>query len=1113
MSGNEWVDNQALDLVSMNIKTNYVSGEPPSITYAGMLWSNSSTNILYQRDSTNMTWVQVTNSAIYNPVVDTIEVTTLFTLDKLANLKDCGYVIDQVDGAGVPTFANASGWVVGNYGTLFVTTVSPSDHTTLLTDPMLTWTQAFLLEKDFQGHGFLGTSSDPFKGYGGGAILMGVGFTGLYCPSMFSLTGTQLVMGQPIGGYPSGTYATMEALISPSADQWYYTTDTQCLYQYISGSWVLQFTNVTDPNFSTLFLLQSNAAGTNQTANLYLNNLTAMGNVNAVSSLSVSVGTSQVKLYAGYSSPDKYLYTFDSNVGIGTVAYPFLWLDAVTVFTNAINLLSGTTLTIYPEIFSLRTPNNTVTLTMGDNGSGQASYVMPSANFGLGSAAYPFLYLDATTVFTNAINLLSGTTLTIYPEIFSLRTPNNSVTLTMGDNGSGQVSYVMPSANFGLGSSSYPFAWVDATTVFTNAINLLSGTTLTIYPEILVLTTPHNTITLSMGDNGVGLASYIMPSANVGLGSAAYPFLYVDATTVFTNAVNSISGGAITIYPTLIFSGGIQSNFNPVTDNAYGLGSGSYAWEGVVAYTGYFDVIKTREGNTFVWSLANMPQGVTSGQVLTAQGTGNDPIWSTITLPNQILNTTSDAVFDSINVTNTSASIKISPASNLSAPYLVMVGDYGGYNIINTYSYPLEITGTANPVLYVNGNAQITGSLTVGGNTVATESWVNGQGFLTSASLSGYATQTYVNSQGFITSASLNGYAQEMDQDVRSEASPSFVQLTATGEYIQLDTTYATPVINIKNGATDIFAVGYNATNCFVISYQGNLEFTSATGYVKIISAANTPILDFVDTGATVRLWIGWDGSENVINSGSDTLYIESSATPAVVIPSGGIYSYKAGLNEGGIGWDQWGNVCFVGATSSNSWSVFQTPSSGALFTVNYSGGVSVPNTFTAGNCNPYDGNLSGGLGGGGNAWQGIVVGQPYFTNLGSTTGTTLVISGSTVYKTSSSLKYKENIRELGDTSWIYNVHPVLFDFKATDESTGSKLKIKPCPSGKDTIGLIAEEVYKLCPNVVHVEDGEPESILYEGVFTAMLSEMKKLRVELNTVKSELAKLKNEGIS
>lgn len=127
----------------------------------------------------------------------------------------------------------------------------------------------------------------------------------------------------------------------------------------------------------------------------------------------------------------------------------------------------------------------------------------------------------------------------------------------------------------------------------------------------------------------------------------------LDASNVFVDHINSLSAQGITILdPTLYFgidqdtnlyrsaantlktdddfvcSALTSTNINPTADNTYGLGSGSYRWQGIVAVTGYFDDVKTTAGGTYVWSLANMPNQGTNGYVLTAQGAGNAPVWA-----------------------------------------------------------------------------------------------------------------------------------------------------------------------------------------------------------------------------------------------------------------------------------------------------------------------------------------------------------------------------------------------------------------------------------------------------------------------------------------------------
>ena len=70
----------------------------------------------------------------------------------------------------------------------------------------------------------------------------------------------------------------------------------------------------------------------------------------------------------------------------------------------------------------------------------------------------------------------------------------------------------------------------------------------------------------------------------------------------------------------------------------------------------------------------------------------------------------------------------------------------------------------------VSGGTEIfriskTGVLTIGSGeslqTIATESYVTTQGYITSTALTGLATETYVTTQGYITSSALTGYATE----------------------------------------------------------------------------------------------------------------------------------------------------------------------------------------------------------------------------------------------------------------------------------------------------------------------------------------------------------------
>jgi hypothetical protein len=212
---------------------------------------------------------------------------------------------------------------------LYCTTVNPNDRRTGPLDPMLSTDYAFFVEKDFKTFGFMGTSSDPEKQIGGGAIQMGQGFTGKYCPPIFDLTGTMTAASNDdairiynygsslpgsgserdifynttdktiyqygvtgsgwrpistvgnIGSYPAG------ANLPPSGEyeQWFYKTSTKELYQYtkissdpITYDWKPRFSNVQSPDYDTLFLMRADFTHPYDPitlSNLHLGGLTA----------------------------------------------------------------------------------------------------------------------------------------------------------------------------------------------------------------------------------------------------------------------------------------------------------------------------------------------------------------------------------------------------------------------------------------------------------------------------------------------------------------------------------------------------------------------------------------------------------------------------------------------------------------------------------------------------------------------------------------------------------------------------------------------------------------------------------------------------------------------
>ena len=57
--GTQWDDQDVLTLARMNQKSVYIGPSAPSTTYSGMLWFNTSTNYLYERNAANDAWLQI----------------------------------------------------------------------------------------------------------------------------------------------------------------------------------------------------------------------------------------------------------------------------------------------------------------------------------------------------------------------------------------------------------------------------------------------------------------------------------------------------------------------------------------------------------------------------------------------------------------------------------------------------------------------------------------------------------------------------------------------------------------------------------------------------------------------------------------------------------------------------------------------------------------------------------------------------------------------------------------------------------------------------------------------------------------------------------------------
>lgn len=101
-----------------------------------------------------------------------------------------------------------------------------------------------------------------------------------------------------------------------------------------------------------------------------------------------------------------------------------------------------------------------------------------------------------------------------------------------------------------------------------------------------------------------------------------------------------------------------------------------------------------------------------------------------------------------------------------------------------------------------------------------------------------------------------------------------------------------------------------------------------------------------------------------------------------------------------------------------------------------------------------------------------------------------LIDSAGQLGTVSSSIRYKENVKDMGDYSEVLSqLRPVVFNYRKRSPEDVS-------------VGLIAEEVATVAPQLaVYDKDGQPETVKYLDLITMILNEQQKLAAEVKELK------------
>ena len=128
----------------------------------------------------------------------------------------------------------------------------------------------------------------------------------------------------------------------------------------------------------------------------------------------------------------------------------------------------------------------------------------------------------------------------------------------------------------------------------------------------------------------------------------------------------------------------------------------------------------------------------------------------------------------------------------------------------------------------------------------------------------------------------------------------------------------------------------------------------------------------------------------------------------------------------------------------------------------------------------------------------------------GSNLANVSIESDGNLCTTTSLRKYKTNISSLEDTSWLFNLNPVTFDWKKKTEEDGVTTW-EDTPDGNGTqYGLIAEEVEEVKDDFCYYDnDGKLTGVHYDRLIAPLLKVVQQQKEEIEALKARVANLES----
>lgn len=561
-----------------------------------------------------------------------------------------------------------------------------------------------------------------------------------------------------------------------------------------------------------------------------------------------------------------------------------------------------------------------------------------------------------------------------------------------------------------------------------------------------------------------------------------------------TSAINATTAG--TTGQVLIGSTGADPSFAPLGVNS------SLTSNGVLLGNNNSAITATAAGTT--------------GQVLTGV-TGSAPTFQTVGSASITITGDSGGGLTGSSFTLTGGTTGLTFAGagtteTLGGDLVVANGGTGVATLTNhgvvlgqgTSAVHITAAGTAGQVLVSGGAAADPGYVTPTAGTGLTVT--------ANATTHSYTLQTPVTvANGGTGKSSLTAFAVLCGGTTTTGAIQSIASVGTTGQVLTSNGAGALPTFQAASGGVTTIAgdQGAGATGSTVTIKTGYLSGPLANGTPQFIASGSTSTLQFTDSVGntaigTMNAAFGFGGTDNT-GLGDGVLTFGGSGNGNTAIGNNALgLALSSGSSNVAVGVNAASQI----SSGSNNVAIGNTPlgSNGPLtgsnniavghlagsnYATSESNNIVINNTGTVSESNALHIGLSTGTG----AQQlnsAFIAGITGIT----VTGTAVLIStGNQLGVAVSSERFKKDIQFVEDSlKSVYDLQPVHFTWNQ-DAAPG----LKDAPQHR-VCGLIAEEVYKVIPELVNLDsEGKPFNINYTDLIPMLLNEIQKLakRIEL----------------